>query len=152
MDDRLLAEVLARLDAAALDGPVEELVLAACLDRLDETVGGAPLHRPDVEPAAMTDPVGAYLQRVTVQGFRGVGERRALPLDPGPGLTVVVGRNGSGKSSFAEAVEMVLTGQIDAGCRRARTCGGGRGATCTPRTRCASRWSWSRKGTRNRRR
>ena len=29
---------------------------------------------------------------------------------PGPGLTLVVGRNGSGKSSFAETVEILLTG------------------------------------------
>ncbi len=30
-------------------------------------------------------------------------------LHPGPGLTLVVGRNGSGKSSFAEALEFLLT-------------------------------------------
>src|SRR6185295_12338180 len=33
-----------------------------------------------------------------------------LELRPGPGLTLVVGRNGSGKSSFAEAFEVLLTG------------------------------------------
>lgn len=33
-------------------------------------------------------------------------------MTPGPGLTVVCGRNGSGKSSFAEAFEVLLTGQI----------------------------------------
>ena len=33
-----------------------------------------------------------------------------LELRPGPGLTLVVGRNGSGKSSFAEALEVLLTG------------------------------------------
>jgi energy-coupling factor transporter ATP-binding protein EcfA2 len=33
-----------------------------------------------------------------------------LTLEPSPGLTLVVGRNGSGKSSFAEALEMLLTG------------------------------------------
>jgi energy-coupling factor transporter ATP-binding protein EcfA2 len=34
-----------------------------------------------------------------------------LDLEPGPGLTLVVGRNGSGKSSFAEALELLLTGE-----------------------------------------
>ncbi|MEU4093340.1 AAA family ATPase [Streptomyces sp. NPDC026673] len=52
----------------------------------------------------------AYLQSVTVSGFRGIGRTARLPLTPGPGLTLVVGRNGSGKSSFAEAIEIALTG------------------------------------------
>ena len=53
---------------------------------------------------------GAYLKALTVQGFRGIGPEQTLPLEPGPGLTVVVGRNGSGKSSFAEALEVLFTG------------------------------------------
>ncbi|MET9112968.1 AAA family ATPase [Streptomyces longwoodensis] len=53
---------------------------------------------------------GAYLQSVTVSGFRGIGRTARLPLTPGPRLTLVTGRNGSGKSSFAEAVEITLTG------------------------------------------
>jgi recombinational DNA repair ATPase RecF len=51
-----------------------------------------------------------YLSSVTVAGFRGVGPARTLAIPGGPGLTLVVGRNGSGKSSFAEAVELTLTG------------------------------------------
>ncbi len=39
-----------------------------------------------------------------------LGPAVTLQLDPGPGLTLVTGRNGSGKSSFAEAAEFVLTG------------------------------------------
>ena len=54
----------------------------------------------------------AYLRSITVEGFRGIGREAKLPLNPGVGLTVVVGANGSGKSSFAEAVERLLTGAI----------------------------------------
>src|SRR5690606_23701587 len=53
---------------------------------------------------------GAYLTSIEATGFRGIGPAARLELEPGPGLTVVVGRNGSGKSSFAEALEVLLTG------------------------------------------
>ena len=43
------------------------------------------------------------------RGSRGIGPR-FLNLDPQPSLTVISGRNGSGKSSFAEALEVALTG------------------------------------------
>ncbi|MCV7434918.1 AAA family ATPase [Mycolicibacterium bacteremicum] len=51
-----------------------------------------------------------YLTNITVSGFRGIGSTAKLDLHPAPGLTVISGRNGSGKSSFAEAVELALTG------------------------------------------
>ena len=51
-----------------------------------------------------------YLSSVRVQAFRGIGPATTLALQPGPGLTVVTGRNGSGKSSFADAAELALTG------------------------------------------
>src|SRR5580692_1004552 len=35
-----------------------------------------------------------------------------LMVKTGPGLTLVVGRNGSGKSSFAEGLEVLLTGEL----------------------------------------
>ena len=53
---------------------------------------------------------GVYVTSVTVEGFRGIGKPQTLTVNPGPGLTLVVGRNGSGKSSFAEALEVLLTG------------------------------------------
>lgn len=53
---------------------------------------------------------GAFLTSLSVEGFRGIGPKQTLTVNPGPGLTVVVGRNGSGKSSFAEALEVLLTG------------------------------------------
>lgn len=51
-----------------------------------------------------------FLSAIHAQGFRGIGPASTLPLQPGAGLTLVTGRNGSGKSSFAEAAELVLTG------------------------------------------
>src|SRR4051812_26198214 len=62
------------------------------------------------EPPAALPPV--WLRSVTVEGFRGIGKATTLQLEPAPGLTVVVGRNGSGKSSFAEGLELLMTGAL----------------------------------------
>lgn len=62
------------------------------------------------EPTA--PPSAAYLKSISIEGFRGIGPRATLEIAPGPGLTLVVGRNGSGKSSFAEGLEMALTGNV----------------------------------------
>lgn len=87
----LIAE---RLTASDLDAESRAVLLAAFEDEAPRR-GRMP---------------GCYLQSVTVSGFRGIGRTTRLPLTPGPGLTLVTGRNGSGKSSFAEAVEIALTG------------------------------------------
>ncbi|HSK95023.1 MAG TPA: AAA family ATPase, partial [Euzebyales bacterium] len=115
MDAGLLSIVLDRLEGARRDGgdvdaQVETQVLAACEDRLDAVLAGADYTRPAAQDVRVNAPPGAYLGDITVEGFRGIGERGTLPLSPGPGLTLVVGRNGSGKSSFAEAAEMLFTG------------------------------------------
>jgi recombinational DNA repair ATPase RecF len=74
-----------------------------------ELSGKAPARSPLSARTAAT-PTGAFLRSIAVEGFRGIGPTQTLELAPGPGLTLVVGRNGSGKSSFAEAVEVLLTG------------------------------------------
>ncbi len=111
--------MLQRLDRLPLPTTAEELLLAALEgdDQLHQVVGGDHLPRP-VSPEAVgekaaagtTPAVRAYLRSVTVAGFRGIGPPATLTLEPGPGLTVVCGRNGSGKSSFAEGLEVLLTG------------------------------------------
>jgi len=65
-------------------------------------------HATDAAPAA---PAEVWLQRLSVAGFRGAGPPLALELRPGPGLTVVAARNGTGKSTLSDGLEVLLTGQ-----------------------------------------
>jgi recombinational DNA repair ATPase RecF len=115
MDNALLDVVLTRLDAKPLAEEPASLLLAAFESEaaLQAQLSGEPgltaEHRL-AGPAA--EPAGAYLRSIGVSGFRGVGPPARLDLEPGPGLTLVVGRNGSGKSSFAEALEVLLTGTL----------------------------------------
>lgn len=94
---RLSDLVLHRLDA---DPTITPEVSSAVLAALDA--------EPDPSPSLGMN--GIFLRTIRVRGFRGIGPEASLRLDPGPGLTLVVGRNGSGKSSFAEAAELALTG------------------------------------------
>jgi len=115
VDPYLQQLVFDRLTADdALDDAAADLVLAACEgpDALEDAIGGRSPERPETLRAdgPEPDPPGAYLKSIAVQGFRGIGPPAQLELSPGPGLTLVVGRNGSGKSSFAEGLEILLTG------------------------------------------
>jgi recombinational DNA repair ATPase RecF len=117
MDDALLSAVVERLADRSLSPEAEDLLLAALDgdDALNTQLSAAPAHRyarAATDWSAAGRPVGAYLTSVTVAGFRGIGPAATLKVGPGPGLTLVVGRNGSGKSSFAEALEMLLTGTL----------------------------------------
>lgn len=99
-----LPEAGANLLYAALLGP----------DEFAEVLGGAAPSRPEPPPPDAPEKTGTvrgtYLSAIEVTGFRGIGPTAQLNLMPGPGLTIVTGRNGSGKSSFAEAAELALTG------------------------------------------
>jgi hypothetical protein len=116
MDDVLLDIVLRRLAESPLAEQPTNLLLAALQDEesLSAQLGGQAAQRPggDLAGAVAPRPAGAYLRSLTVSGFRGIGKPATLSLAPGPGLTLVVGRNGSGKSSFAEALEVLLTGDL----------------------------------------
>jgi energy-coupling factor transporter ATP-binding protein EcfA2 len=114
MDDTLHAIVQGKLSA---EGVVHKnwagLILAACdgPDSLERLLRAEKTTQQRAPAAAQPPPVGAYLSSLTVQGFRGIGPKTSISFNPGPGLTLVVGRNGSGKSSFAEALEVLFTGE-----------------------------------------
>ncbi|WP_329075115.1 AAA family ATPase [Streptomyces niveus] len=94
-----------RLTNFALDDEALAFLLAALGEGEGEEKGEG-----EAAPGGSGHAPRAYLRSVTVGGFRGVGRTARLPLKPGPGLTVITGRNGCGKSSFAEGIEIALTG------------------------------------------
>src|SRR5262245_4968803 len=114
MDPGIRSLVLTRLEAdPSVDVAWSGLVLSALegKDALETALsGGAAAARTAASTEMPHALAGAFLRSVAVEGFRGIGPAQTLELRPGPGLTLVVGRNGSGKSSFAEGLEVLLTG------------------------------------------
>jgi exonuclease SbcC len=53
-----------------------------------------------------------YLSRVSISNFRTYGEDFSLDLPEEPGLTVICGMNGLGKTAFFDAIEWALLGEI----------------------------------------
>lgn len=112
MTSDLTSWVDQRLDADSKLSDNSKLLILAALEgenALADLAGFTPAT-PQTPPGEAAEPVGAFLERISVRGFRGIGRAAHLELDPFPSLTVISGRNGSGKSSFAEALEVALTG------------------------------------------
>ncbi|MFJ5847096.1 AAA family ATPase [Streptomyces sp. NPDC092903] len=84
--------------------------------RIEESPLGEPVKLLLKEALGASEARGAstigriYLESVAVTRFRGIGPRAWLKLSPRPGVNLVVGRNGSGKSSIAEGIETAFTG------------------------------------------
>ena len=109
----LYQEILEELVELDVDDRTLDLVMASLegKDSVERVLRGESLDHSVMEAnGADEESSSVYLHDLTVSGFRGIGPEVRLEFPPGPGLTVVVGRNGSGKSSFAEALEVLLTG------------------------------------------
>jgi hypothetical protein len=114
LQDRVVNRLIESGDA---DKPLALVVLAvlegdAALAAYLDGAATPALPSAPASPAADTavEPPGVYVSSIAVEGLRGVGQPATLDLHAGPGLTLVIGRNGSGKSSFAEGLELLLTG------------------------------------------
>ena len=114
MADSIDVIIERRLEEAGLADDAAIYVMAALDGTLDRFIDSesenekAERPRPSTEVAA---PARAFLERLLVAGFRGIGPQADLEVVPGPGLMLIVGANGTGKSSIAEGLEYLLTGE-----------------------------------------
>lgn len=128
MTGNLGDHLAARLAGSRLDTVARALAWAAFQGDSDLQAALAGRGNVAAVPPQGTLPAplaGTYLKSITVEGFRGIGPSSRLELTPGPGLTLVIGRNGSGKSSFAEGLEILLTGHYRRWADRAAVWKGG---------------------------
>ena len=114
MADSIEDLVLKYIYRDKLEPTVSDHVMAALDGTLDQFIDGESNRRRAERPRPSAEavvPARAFLKHISVTGFRGIGPQASLEVVPGPGLTLVVGANGTGKSSFAEGLEFLLTGE-----------------------------------------
>ncbi|MEU6535790.1 AAA family ATPase [Streptomyces sp. NPDC047000] len=105
-----LSRLTGRLEASTLAQATKEMLREA-LDGGGSDGEGGPGTGSGDAPAGPHPDQRAFLESISVSGFRGIGRTARLPLNAKPGVTLMVGRNGSGKSSFAEGAETAFTGR-----------------------------------------
>lgn len=111
MGPELLEQIREALEQSRIGDVAQLFVEAACVNELNAVLDGQPVDLPAIQGlGGLAGSTPASLSWIEVQGFRGVAKRQRLTLKTGAGLTVVLGRNGSGKSSFVEGLETLLTG------------------------------------------
>ena len=114
-----MSDIALMLDALSRDRPrsprVAQFIEAAARgeQELEDSLDG--VLADDESPvqgtgSALRGPL--YLRRLTVSGFRGIGPGISVEFEPSPGLTVIFGPNGTGKSSLIEALELAMCGKL----------------------------------------
>ncbi len=91
---RLFDRIVEATGAGSLGDRAGDLVLAAYqgdAELADEIAATGEREGRAARGSAVCDVPRTYLKSVTVAGFRGIGPERTLRLQPGPGLTLVVG-------------------------------------------------------------
>ena len=80
------AELQGVLDSGPTPGTQAAAPTASKTGRLPAATAGPAAASPQTKPAT-----GSYLRSITVEGFRGIGPAATLAIEPGPGLTLLVG-------------------------------------------------------------
>ena len=109
MSQTVLDSLGSALPNSKLSEDEQLYVIAACTGELQELLENVDFDAGKVTTSVSTPPP-MYLEGIEVTGFRGIAAGDALKFHPGPGLTLVTGRNGTGKSSYVEALEIALSG------------------------------------------
>ena len=109
MSDPVIEEVLERLADTELTHDQTNLVSRALFPESSASDNTNPSQQTSIPTRRRDNHRLCFLKSIRVRGFRGIGPECELSLQPNPGLTIVAGRNGSGKSSIVEGFEFALT-------------------------------------------
>lgn len=111
-DARRLARIIwDHLDALAGTSAVRRARSRVLAPLVIRSLGMAPLDVPVLGNRAVGSQAFARVQKLVVGPFRGFMRRETFDL--GRAITLVYGANGTGKSSFCEALEWALLGRIN---------------------------------------